>query len=88
MAGTTVRVRKETHEALRALADATQESIQDVVAKAVESYRRDRMLREVNTAYAALRADREAWQAELAERQVWEGTLSRAYPVGGEAAPD
>lgn len=37
---------------------------------------RQQLLEETNRAYAALRADAEAWRAELAEREAWDATLS------------
>jgi hypothetical protein len=45
------------------------------LAKAVEAYRRQRFWEQTNAAYAALRADPEAWQKELQERRDWEATL-------------
>lgn len=47
-----------------------------ILEKAVEEYRRARFLEEANQAYAALRADPEAWQAELEERAAWDATLA------------
>lgn len=43
-------------------------------AENLERYHR--LLVETNQAYAALRADPSAWDAELAERQVWEATIA------------
>ena len=76
VAGTTVRVKPETHEALRKLAREMNEPMQDILARAVEDYRRRWILEETNAAYAALQADPEAWAEELAERALWEGTLA------------
>jgi hypothetical protein len=76
MSGTTVRVRSETRDLLRELAHETGEPIQDVLAKAVETYRRQRILAATNAAYAALRADPARWQEEQRERAAWEGTLA------------
>jgi len=75
MAETTVRVTKETREALRELSEQAGESMQEVLARAVEAYRRQRMLEETNAAYAALRSNPEAWREEQEERQAWEATL-------------
>jgi hypothetical protein len=50
--------------------------MQEVLSHAVEAYRRDHLLREVNAAYALLRADPDAWREERAERAIWEGTLA------------
>ena len=49
--------------------------MQTVLDDAIERYRRDKFLDEVNAAYARLRADPEAWKEELDERLVVEGTL-------------
>ena len=43
--------------------------------KAVEEYRRQRLLDEANAAYSALRGDEREWQEELVERRDWEATL-------------
>jgi hypothetical protein len=76
MRGTTVRIKEETHAALRELAAQTQEPMQEVLARAVELYRRQRILELTNAAYAALRANPQQWQEVLDERAAWESTLS------------
>jgi hypothetical protein len=50
------------------------EPMQDVIAKAVEAYRRQRILERTNAAYASLRADPRRWQEERDEREIWEIT--------------
>lgn len=75
MSGATVRVRQETRSILRELAEQANEPMQDVLAKAVEAYRRQRILELSSAAYAALRADPEKWQEVEAERKAWEATL-------------
>lgn len=75
MPGTTVRIRDETRELLRELAAQTGERLQDLIANAVESYRRNRLLADTNTAYAALRQDEAAWRDLTEERELWEATL-------------
>jgi hypothetical protein len=70
-----VRVRKETQEALRALAQDAGEPMQEVLAKAVEAYRRQYILEKTNEAYAALRANPAAWREMEEERKEWETTL-------------
>jgi hypothetical protein len=47
-----------------------------VVERAVEHYRRELFLADLNAAYARLRADPVAWRDELAERALWETTLA------------
>jgi hypothetical protein len=44
-------------------------------AKAVEEYRRRRILESANAVYAALKADPAAWQALQDERSEWDATL-------------
>lgn len=76
MAKTTlVRVNPETHAALHELAKDLHLSLQEVLGQAVEQYRRRTLLEQANVAYAALRADPQAWQEELAERALWDTTL-------------
>lgn len=68
MAGTTVRVSPETRDALREMARELNEPMQNILAQAVEAYRRRWILEATNAAYAALREDPEAWAEVLAER--------------------
>jgi predicted transcriptional regulator len=76
MASDTVRIKPETHIKLRHLAEASGQSMPDVLDEAVEILRRQRLLEDTNEAYAALRADGKAWQQELAERAVWDASLA------------
>jgi predicted transcriptional regulator len=76
MATTTVRVTPETRAVLQALAKESNQSMQSLIAQAVEQYRRQLVLQRANEAYAALRAQPKAWAAEQAERRLWEGTLA------------
>ena len=57
------------------LAERTGESMQAVLAKAIEDYRRKTFLESANTAFAALRSDPQAWQHEQEERAAWEVTV-------------
>jgi len=75
MASDTVRIKPETHAKLRDIAQSTGQSMPEVLDEAVETLRRMRLLDETNRAFAALRNDPKAWQAELAEREAWEATL-------------
>lgn len=76
MATTTVRARRETHEKLRRLSAESGKPIPEVLDEAVELLERERLLDATNAAFAALRRDPEAWEAELAERRLWEATLA------------
>lgn len=75
MAQTTVRIDERTRDVVRELAAETHQSMQALLAAAVEAYRRRLILEQHNAAYAALRADPVAWHEELGERALWEGTL-------------
>jgi len=75
MASATVRLREPTRAVLRRMADESGEAMSVVLEKAIEAYRRQRFLEQVNAAYAALRADPEAWRVELEERRSWDATL-------------
>ena len=50
--------------------------MQAVVRSALEVYRRQRFLDEVNAGYAELRRDARSWEAWTAERALWDQTLS------------
>ena len=68
MSGTTVRIRKETREALRELEDQTGQRPQDLLARAVDQFRRSLILTETNVAYGRLRSEApEELDAELHE---------------------
>jgi len=68
-----VRINVHTHQTLREIAQAEHRSMQAVLEKAVEEYRRRRLLEEANAAYAVLRNDPEAWREVQAEQAEWEG---------------
>jgi ADP-ribose pyrophosphatase YjhB (NUDIX family) len=74
--GTTVRIGEETRQALRELERQTGYRTSELLALAVEQYRRSLILDVTNRAYAALRTDPEAWAEVEAEREEWEGTLA------------
>jgi hypothetical protein len=76
-----VRVSESTHAALLSLAAEGGESMQAILDKAVEEYRRQRFWDQVETAAVTFRRDSAAWEEELAERRAWEATL----PDGQEA---
>jgi len=75
-ATTTIRISRETQEILRSLAAREGTAMQEVLEKAIEAYRRKRLLEMGNRAYAALKDDPKAWEQELAERKLWENTLA------------
>ncbi len=80
MSDAMVRVSEHTRETLREIAQAQHESMQAVLEKAVEEYRRQRYMESLNAFYADLRKDPEAWEAEKAERALWDKTLMDGLP--------
>jgi predicted transcriptional regulator len=72
----TVRISEASHRALRDLAERERISLQTVVERAIEHYRRRRFLETANKRYAVLRSDPEAWAQEASERGIWDQTLN------------
>lgn len=75
MATSTVRISESAHEHLRQIATQTGEPMADVLAKAIEDYRRKIFMEQFNAAYAALRADPKASQEVEEEQAAWDATL-------------
>lgn len=72
---TTVRVSHGTKRALDELAAAEERPMTEVIAEAVEQYRRRSILEATNKAYARLRKDDKAWADMKREEALWEATL-------------
>lgn len=70
-----LRVSREIHEKLRELARNEGMSMQGVLEKALNEYQKNRFFDSLNTSFAALKNDPEAWAEELQERRLWENTL-------------
>lgn len=75
MVASTVQIPEQTQKALEDLVQQTGESPQEIVAAAIEAYRRSRFMAQLNKEYAALKADPVAWAEELEERAEWDVTL-------------
>lgn len=76
MTTTTIRVSVETREVLHELAHSAGVSMQEIIDRALEVYKRQRILAETNAAYAVLRENKAAWNALEAERTAWDVTLA------------
>jgi len=76
-----VRISDRARQTLREIAQSEEESMQAVLEKAVEEYRRRHFLELVNRAYQQVRDDPEAWAEELAERAQWDSTLKDGLPA-------
>jgi hypothetical protein len=72
----TVRISSDTRQTLRQISATTGESMQAILDRAVEDYRRRVFLEQANRAFARLREDPEAWAAEQEERAAWDATLA------------
>jgi hypothetical protein len=75
MASATVRISEKARKTLRDLAAESGESMQAVLDRAVEEYRRQRFFDELNAGYEALRRDPEAWAEYQKELALWDATL-------------
>lgn len=71
-----VRISPRAHELLRQLAEEEQQSMQSVLDRAIEGYRRERFLRGANEDFAALKRNRKTWKQELRDRELWETTVA------------
>jgi hypothetical protein len=71
-----VRISEESHSTLRSLATEEGETLQAVLDRAIEEYRRRRFWDQVEAAAIELRMDTLAWNGELEERRAWDATLS------------
>ncbi len=76
MQTTTIRISHESHEKLKDLASETGRSMQELLAEAIEMYRRHRMIEETNAFYNALRSDPEEWEKEEEEQALLDKTLA------------
>ena len=71
-----IRIAPNSKSVLRALAKKEGKAMQTVLDEAIEHYRRDKFLDEVNVAYAKLRGNRKGWKEEQKERALWDKTLA------------
>ena len=71
-----VHVTEKAHRLLKELARERGLPMTRTLEEALECYRRQLFLQRSNEAFAALRADPQAWEEELRERREWEGTLA------------
>lgn len=75
MQSSTVRISLTTREKLKSMVSQTGESMQSIIDKAVEEYRRQLFLERANEAFATLKKDNKAWKDEQKERADWDITL-------------
>ncbi len=71
-----VRVSEASHRDLKELSTTKGVPMQTVIENAIEAYRRQTFIEGLNSDFAALRANAEAWSAETEERELWANTLA------------
>ncbi len=76
MSSSTVRISHSARQNLRQLSTRVGKPMQAVVEEAIELYRRQLFLDEVNLGYASLRQDPVAWSEVTEERAEWDATLA------------
>jgi predicted transcriptional regulator len=74
------RISTTGHRILRRLAEASGETSEQILDRALEAFERVRLLDAINAGYAALRGDPQAWTAERGERELWDTTLADGDP--------
>jgi hypothetical protein len=82
----TVIISESAHQLLQWLADLEKTSTEVVLDRALEVYRREVFLRQVNLAFADLKSDEEAWKEELEERELWDNTVADGAKEFGNPA--
>ena len=68
----TVRVGPKLHAKLRALSDAEQRSITQVIEEAVDRYQKENFWKALHEGFARLRADPAAWREYQEEAALWD----------------
>lgn len=81
----TMRVDRATHQLVDEMARHLGTSMQEVVAQAVESYRRQIIIEEANSAYVRMRASPAAEEEFERERAVFEQVLGEG--IGDDPYP-
>ena len=71
-----VRVSENTHEILRSLSLREGKSMQDIIDKAIEDYRRKAFLEGLSNDYRLLQENPEAWKEHEEETALWDNTLA------------
>ncbi len=76
-----VRLPRQEHVLLKALAKQLKTTQQDVLSSALRAYRRTSFLLAVNDAYGAMRADEGAWRDWEKEIALWDATSGDGAPA-------
>lgn len=76
MSATTVRVKESTRAQIKEIEGLTGAGPTEVLARAVDCFRRSVILADTDMAYAALRSDPAASAAHDAEQDAWDQALT------------
>ena len=77
MASVTVRISARARQELRELAQQAGESMQSVLEKAIDAYRRQAFFEQLTASVHRLQEEHpDLWKQELEERRLWESTLA------------
>jgi hypothetical protein len=71
-----INISETTQNTLLKLANSSGETIQEILDKAIENYRRNLFLVQANESFLTLRNNETFWQEEIAEREAWDQTLA------------
>lgn len=71
-----IRADERTHEIVRELAAEDNMSMADVLARAVEGYRRRRLLKRADLALVSLKVRSEGWAEQMEELALWDETVA------------
>jgi len=71
---TTIRVDRDVHSQLKAIAEKEGLTLTDTLRHLLEQHRRERLFEQSDRAYRRLRSDSDAWEDVETERNDVEGT--------------
>ena len=77
----TTRILDSDHALLLQLAQQTGKQHQEIIHEALESFHRERLLDDINAAFAQLKRDGTAWQEEQLERTAWDRTSTDGVTI-------
>ncbi len=71
----TVRISRQSHKVLKRLSETLNVSMVEALDLVTDKWQREEFLNAVNTAYAELKKNQEAWDDLMQERSDWDSTL-------------
>lgn len=76
MSSVAVRIPRETHEKIRAIAEERQVTVGTVISEWAEAHEEEKFWHIFERSVAQLRADQSAWEEMQSEQRELDGTLS------------